>query len=477
MKRGLMTTLLVVAMLDAQASGLHSFQDSTVARADDVNHNFGYLDGRIDELVSRIEAPEVTEVVNCVSDPDALQQAIEKARGLNSILNITASGDCNRIDVANQQVSISNGGNLTINNSGGSASNAPTVTVRDAGVLAINGYPSINGGANTAISIYGQSYFLGVYLRITGGVTGILASWSNFILLGNVSFSDTINAMVLNSSTGLFLGNLSSGSVFGCFGPGDDSPACLTITKPNDSYSTAFRLINSRLALGSENTQLSINATEASMESHSSLNLRNGSLIFSEEFKVEGSSIITATGDAGEVLSITSDIQLTENSVVNLDYDNTYNFPGPGKFEVDGNIEVNLGAVLNVNGSSENGQSKVLFKENLTVIAGKAVLTDTKMQLGSDNSPAEISVIGGQLIMDGLTFEKLPSTSTNMAANISVLHGGTLTLIHDNDSDPTPTCGDINDRVDKSFDGKVYYLPFENVNALPHDYGDFCASP
>lgn len=476
MKHTIIAACLLAAMVDAHANGLRPFQDSTVARADDVNHNFGYLDDRIDELVSRIESPEVTEVVNCDSNPDALQQAIENARGLNSILSVSASGNCNRINVANQQVSISNGGNLTINNSGGSVDTAPTVTVRDAGVLSISGYPSINGGANTAISIYGQSYFLGAYLRITGGATGILASWSNFILLGQASFSDTINAMVLNSSTGLFLGKLTTGSVFNCYGSGDGPPACLTITNPS-SFSTAFTLNNSRLALGSENTQLSINANEASMVNHSSLDLRYGSLVFSEEFKVEGSSIITATGTAGETLSITSDIQLTENSVVNLDYDNTDDPNGRGNFEINGNIEVNLGSVLNVNGSSENGQSKVLFTENLTVLAGKAVLTDTRMKLGSQDFPAEINVIGGQLIMDGLTFNKLPSPSNAGAPDINVLLSGTLTFIHDNDSDPTPSCSDIDDRVAMSFDGKTYYLPFENVNAVPHDYGDFCNSP
>ena len=476
MKRVMLATLLLAAIVNAHANGLRPFQDSTVARADDVNHNFSYLDVRIDELVSRIESPEATEVVNCDSNPDALQQAIEKGRGLNSILSISASGGCNRIDIANQQVSISNGGNLTISNSGGSSSTAATVTVRDAGVLSISGYPSVNGGANTAISIYGQSYFLGAYLQITGGVTGIKASWSNFVLLGNATFSDTSNAMALFSSTGLFLGELPGGSVFKCDGSDDGPPACLTITKP-DSFSSAFSLSNSRLALGSENTQLSINADEASMGNHSSLSLRRGSLVFSEEFKVEGSSVITATGTGGETLSITSDIQLTENSVVNLDYDNTDSPSGSGNFEINGNIEVNLGSVLNVNGSSENGQSKVLFTENLTLLAGKATLTDTKMQLGSQDSPAEISVIAGQLIMDGLTFNKLPSPSPNNMADISVLHGGILTIIHDNQSDPTPSCNDIDDRVVKLLDGKTYYLPFENVNAEPHDYGDVCTSP
>ena len=476
MKSIMLAALLLAAIVDAHANGLRPFQDSTLARADDVNHNFGYLDDRIDEIVSRIESPEVTEVVNCDSNPDALQQAIEKARGLNSLLSISASGNCNRINVANQQVSISNGGNLTINNSGGSDATAPTVTVREAGVLAINGYPLINGGANTAISIYGQSYFVGAYLQISGGVTGILASWSNFILLGNVSFNNTINAMVLNSSTGLFLGKLSTGNVYTCDGSVEGPPACLTITNPS-SFSTAFSLNNSRLALGSENTQIIISANEASMANHSSLDLRNGSLALSEEFKIEGSSIITATGTAGETLSLTSDIQLTENSVVNLDYDNTDDPNGRGNFEINGNIEVNLGSVLNVNGSSENGQSKVLFKENLTVLAGKAVLTDTKMQLGSQDVPAEINVIGGQLIMDGLTFDKLPSPSNAGAPDINVLQSGTLTLIHNNDSDPTPSCSDIDDRVAMSFDGKTYYLPFENVNAVPHDYGDFCNSP
>ena len=64
MKSIMLAALLLAAIVDAHANGLRPFQDSTLARAGDVNHNFGYLDDRIDEIVSRIESPEVTEVVN-----------------------------------------------------------------------------------------------------------------------------------------------------------------------------------------------------------------------------------------------------------------------------------------------------------------------------------------------------------------------------------------------------------------------------
>ena len=465
----ILTLLFVIS--NASADALRSFSDGAIAKADDVNHNFEHLDARITELISRIESPEASEIVSCDSNPDALQQAIEEARGLSSILNISATGDCNRINIANQQVSISNAGSLTINNVGGSDSTAPTVTVRDAGVLSISGFPAIDGGANTAISIYGQSYFLGAYLQIIGGSGGIVASWSNFILLGNATFTDVGTAMVLNSSTGLFLGQL-SGTVFPCGGQGN-APACLSISSSN-AYSSAFSLNNSRLALGSENTTVIIQTTEASIENHSSLGLRNGSLGFTEELQIEGASVITATGSSGENLIINSDVQLTENSIANLDYDNIDD--GVGEIQINGNVEVNLGAVLNVNGSSEIGVSKVLLKENLTVLAGAAVLTDTQMQLGTSQAPAEINVIGGQLFMDGQTFDKLPSPSTNGSnADITVIHGGSFTITHDNAAAPTPTCSEIGQRVSTSFDGSTYYLNFfEAVGYAPHDYGEYC---
>lgn len=466
----ILTLLFVIS--NASATALRPFYEGTVAKADDVNHNFEHLDARITKLISRIESPEAFEVVSCDSNPDALQQAIEKARGLNSILKVSASGDCNRINIANQQVSISNAGDLTMNNTGGSDSTAPTVTVRDAGVLTISGFPAIDGGANTAISIYGQSYFLGIYVQIIGGSAGIYASWSNFILAGNATFNNVGTAMILNSSTGLFLGQLPSGVVFPCGGEGN-APACLNINNSNTD-SSAFSLTNSRLALGSEGTTVSIQTTEASIANHSSLDLRSGSLGFTEELKIEGASIITARGSSGENLVINSDIQLTENSIANLDYDNIDD--GVGEIQINGNVELNLGAVLNVNGSSESGTSKVLFKENLTVLAGKAVLTDTQMQLGDSGTPAEISVIGGQLFMDGQTFDKLPSSSPNGDnADITVIHGGSFTITHDKKADPTPTCSEIEQRVSTSFDGSTYYLNlFEDVDYAPHDYGAFC---
>lgn len=469
MKNFLSILTLLFVISNASANALRAFSDGTIAKADDVNHNFEHLDARITELISRIESPEALEVVSCDSNPDALQQAIEKARGLNNILSISASGDCNRINIANQHVSISNAGNLTINNIGGSDSTAPTVTVRDAGVLVINGFPEIDGGANTAISIYGQSYFLGIYLQISGGNVGIYAAWSNFILLGNATFKDLGTAMVLGSSTGLLLGQLPSGTVLPCGAVGN-APACLLI---NNSTS-AFSLTNSRLALGTENTTVSIQTTEASVANHSSLDLRSGSLEFAKELKIEGASIITARGSSDENLVINSDIQLTENSVARFDYDNIDD--GVGEIQINGNVEVNLGAVLNVNGSSENGASKVLFKENLTVLAGEAVLTDTQMNLGNSEAPAEINVIGGQLFMDGPTFAKLPSSSPNGSnADITVIHGGSFIITHDNIEEPTPTCTEIKERVSTSFGGSTYYLTlFEADGYAPHDYDAFC---
>ena len=470
MRQLIFATALVALTINASAESLRSFEDGTLASAEDVNHNFEFLEGRIDDLISKIEAPMVTKIADCDSNPDSLQQLIVEARGLNSVLTVSASGSCNRIDVTNQTVSIVNNGNLTINNTGGGSDTAATVTVRESASLTISGYPTIYGGENTAISIWGASTFISGYIQISGGNIGISAISSSFALLGNAGFSNLKSAMVLNSSTGLLLGKLPSGGVFPCEGGSSVLPACLIIGDSN----TAFDLTNSRLGLAGEFTTVYINAKEARVDSLSSLGLRDGTLIFVDEFKLKGGSNITATGNASDHLQLFSNVQLTQNSVLDLDYDNTSSESGVGKFQINGDIEVQLGGVLAANGSSENDSSKVSFTGNLTVLAGKAVLTDTQMQLGTSEAPKEINVIGGQLIMDGFTFDKLPSPNGN-ARDIQVLQGGSLTLIHDNPADPTPTCDEINSRVLKDLGGKTYYLPFKNVSASPHDYGEFCA--
>jgi len=445
---------LISQQLEA-AEELIPFVDGQVARARDINTNFDYLDLKLEALVERINAPSQDLTVDCVGDPEALQRAIEGARGLGGELVVAAGGNCNRITVDNQHVTIASPlGNLKISNTGPSNASA-AIEVRNGGVLSLIGFIRVDGGTGTAVNVTGQSYFLGAYTQIIGGNIGLAATWSNFVFVGNTVLSNTATAMSLINSHGLFLGKLGTNR-FTCNNQPDGPPSCLKIG-PN--VSKAFELLHSGLILGAENTALEISATEARLNNLSSLSLRAGSVTFDEEFVIDRLSHLYASGDAGESLTINSDIQVVNGSVGNFDYEN--DSASVGALTINGNLESVLGSTFTLEGEVGDNPS-ITVNGSISAISANASALRVKIT-------QESSAVAGDLVVDGYTFNEFDSASPTPA--LSAIMDGKIIIVRQAATDPKPTGQDVANLVQCSLEGKVYYLPlYDSENDLPTSY-------
>ncbi len=91
----------------------NTFASGEAAVAADVNENFTYLDGRIDELESA-SSTGVTEVVDCDADADALADLLADAYYAGP-LTVTVSGTCNGpVEINKDDVTIDGQSNTSI---------------------------------------------------------------------------------------------------------------------------------------------------------------------------------------------------------------------------------------------------------------------------------------------------------------------------------------------------------------------------
>lgn len=171
------------------------FSNGTTADADEVNANFSFLD----DLIAQYAAPGIGTVnINCGSDPDALQAAIDDAPAKG--LNITVTGACNGASLFGKR-------NIFIDGQG-------TTTITGANrALDIGGSQLISLSGLTAIStdISAEAIVVGASIVIMENVSAnnsgagsepVLGVYSGAKLFtqGSNSFGDADDALAITLS-------------------------------------------------------------------------------------------------------------------------------------------------------------------------------------------------------------------------------------------------------------------------------------
>lgn len=417
LKRACFATGLVAAF-GCQAA-LITFQEGKVARAADVNANFSQLENELvvlGESVATLTKPDDLSLsVDCTTQgAQALGEVIAKHQNSPRSLNVVAAGRCGPFEVKKQRVTvqIAEGTTPLVIES----RDTSTISVTDGGRLTLINAEIDSKGLGPAINASDNSSVIMAFNRIaseTGGLSLDRGSIAAFI--GPNTITSVGAGLTLNQSQGMVttIPNLPPATCLT-----GSSVSCLIIDSPK-----ALDLNHgSSLVVDQPRTSINFQTTEIEMEHSSHLALRAGEISASLVI-ARFNSTISAAGATDEHFQLNADVELQSGSLMDLDYDDMGSFAGMP------NIEVQLGATLNVNGlgvaspEGMTGQNVQIASENLTLVPSASTSIVGVAIAG------EVSVLGGDLVTDIGTY----TSSTGL---FSAAFGGSIVVFSEGSASP-----------------------------------------